>query len=100
MLSVLFVAAGHVWPWYVLWLAVPAAVLTPSGLLARWSTGVAITAPFPLLLWTAYPHASDFLKFQLPSLFAYGLAVVWMLVLWRLVTPAQSRVSAEPAVPA
>jgi hypothetical protein len=91
MLSVLFVAAGHVWPWYVLWLAVPAALLPRDHPLARWSTGVAITAPFPLLVWTAYPHASDFLKFQLPSLFAYGLALLWMLGLWRLTSAGDYR---------
>jgi len=91
MLSVLFVAAGHVWPWYVLWLAVPAALLPRDHLLARWSTGVAITAPFPLLVWTGYPHASDYLKFELPSLMAYGFALLWMLWLWRFTSASDYR---------
>lgn len=95
MLSVLFVAAGHVWPWYVLWLAVPAALLPRDHRLARWSAGVAITAPFPLLVWTGYPHASDFLKFQLPSLIAYGFALLWMVWLWRFTSAAGSR--SQPA---
>lgn len=85
MLSVLFVAAGHVWPWYVLWLALPAVLLARDSLLSRWSTGVMLTAPFPLLYWTAYPHSSEYLRFQLPSLVAYGLAAGWMFVGWRFV---------------
>jgi hypothetical protein len=90
MLSVLFVAAGHVWPWYVLWLSVPAALLPWDSALARWSAGVAMTAPFPLIVWTAYPAASDFRKFQVPSLLAYGLALAWMVLLWRVVTPPRA----------
>ena len=88
MLSVLFVAAGHVWPWYVLWLAVPAALLPSDARLARWSTGVLLTAPFTLLYWTAYPHSTLFHRFEAPSLAAYGLALVWMVVAWRLFRPA------------
>ncbi len=91
MLSVLFVAAGHVWPWYVLWLSVLAATLPLSSRLARWSTGVALTAPFPILVWIAQPDASDFRKFELPSLVAYGAALVWMLWLWRVITPPAQR---------
>ena len=97
MLSVLFVAAGHVWPWYVLWLSVPAVLLPWDSALARWSAGVAMTAPFPLLVWTAYPHASDFRKFQIPSLLAYGLALLWMLLLWRIVVPPRAAVEQHPA---
>lgn len=92
MLSVLFVAAGHVWPWYVLWLSVIGATLPLASRLARWSTGVALTAPFPIIVWIAYPQASDLRKFELPSLVAYGAALVWMLWLWRLVTPRGERV--------
>ena len=88
MLSVLFVAAGHVWPWYVLWLAAPAALLASESRLGRWSTGVLLTAPFPLLYWTAYPHSTEFRRYQLPSLAAYGLALVWMAVAWRVLRPA------------
>ena len=91
MLSVLFVAAGHVWPWYVLWLSVLAATLPMSSRLARWSTGVALTAPFPILVWIAQPGSSDFRKFELPSLVAYGAALVWMLWLWRVITPRAQR---------
>jgi hypothetical protein len=91
MLSVLFIAAGHVWPWYVLWLAVPAVLLARESFLSRWSMGVLLTAPFPLVIWTAYPDSSDYVKFEIPSLAAYVLALGWALVGWRLV--ARGRVS-------
>ncbi|MCC6316260.1 MAG: hypothetical protein IT361_01120 [Gemmatimonadaceae bacterium] len=84
MLSVLFIAAAHVWPWYVLWLAIPAVLLPWESLLARWSVGVLLAAPFPLAYWTAWPDSGDFRKFELPSLAMYGLALGWMLVGWRL----------------
>lgn len=91
MLSVLFVAAGHVWPWYVLWLSVIAATLPPSSRLARWSLGVALTAPFPILFWIATPDSTEFRRFELPSLVAYTAALVYMLWLWRVVTPRLER---------
>ncbi|MBC7898271.1 MAG: hypothetical protein H7066_22815 [Cytophagaceae bacterium] len=84
MLSVVFIAAGHVWPWYALWLTVPAALLAGSHLLSRWSLGVLIGAPFPLAVWTAYPEASEFRRFLLPSLVVYAFALAWMLVAWRV----------------
>jgi hypothetical protein len=92
MLSVVFVAAGHVWPWYALWLTVPAALLAPGRLLARWSLGVLIGSPFPLMVWTAYPHKSEFQRFELPSLAVYGFALAWMLVAW----PVYGRRSVKP----
>lgn len=89
MLSVLFVAAGHVWPWYVLWLSVVAATLHPSSCLARWSTGVALTAPFPIVVWIASPDSSEFRRFELPSLVVYAAALLYLLWLWRVVTPRE-----------
>jgi hypothetical protein len=93
MLSVLFVAAGHVWPWYVLWLSVVGATLHPSSRLARWSTGVALTAPFPIVVWIASPDSSEFRRFELPSLVVYTAALLYLLWLWRVVTPRE-----QPAV--
>ncbi|MGQ0650075.1 MAG: glycosyltransferase 87 family protein [Gemmatimonadaceae bacterium] len=84
MLSVVFVAAGHVWPWYALWLTVPAALLAWDSLLSRWSLGVLIGAPFPLMVWTAYPNKSEFERFHVPSLVVYTFALVWMVVGWRV----------------
>ncbi len=84
MLSVVFVAAGHVWPWYALWLTVPAALLYQGHLLARWSFGVLIGAPFPLMVWIAYPDKSEFQRFELTSLVVYSFALLWMLLAWRV----------------
>jgi alpha-1,6-mannosyltransferase len=86
MLSVLFVAAGHVWPWYVIWLLAVAA-LVPSATSFRWATGVALGAPMILVPWTAFPQASEFARFYLPSLFVYVTALVWMVWLGRVLTP-------------
>ncbi|MBK8248090.1 MAG: hypothetical protein IPK85_11905 [Gemmatimonadetes bacterium] len=87
MLSVLFIAAAHVWPWYVLWLLLPAMLLPSRHLLRRWATGVWVTAPFPLMVWTAWPHAGEFQRFEVPSLVAYAAALAWMLLGWRAVEP-------------
>jgi hypothetical protein len=95
MLTVLFVAAAHVWPWYVLWLLVLAALLPPSAWLARFATGVAMTAPVVMLYWVAYPGASEFRRFEAPSLFMYAGALAWMSLGWRLIAgrrePARTR---------
>jgi len=86
MLSVLFVAAGHVWPWYVIWLLAVTA-LVPSSMSFRWATGVALGAPMILVPWTAFPLASEFARYYLPSLAVYVLAFVWMVWLGRSLTP-------------
>lgn len=87
MWSVLFIAAAHVWPWYALWIAVPAMLLPSPSRLRRWSTGVLLTAPFPLMVWTARPLAGEFEIFEVPSLLAYGAALAWMGLAWRAVEP-------------
>lgn len=94
MLSVLFNAAHHVWPWYVVWLLVVSATV-PRSLIGRWATGVALTAPFPLIVWTAFPESSGFVKYQLPSLFAYGGALLWTVWLWRYFVPHDSAMGRE-----
>ncbi len=87
MLTVLFIAAAHVWPWYALWLAVPAVLLAEVHPLRRWATGVLLTAPFPLMVWTAWPDGSEFTLFEVPSLVAYACALGWMFLAWRLTVP-------------
>jgi hypothetical protein len=86
MLSVLFVAAGHVWPWYVIWLLAVVA-LVPTSPSFRWATGVALGAPMILVPWTAFPQASEFARYHLPSLAVYLLALVWMVWLGRVLAP-------------
>ena len=87
MLSVLFVAAGHVWPWYVIWLLATAA-LVPSSTTFAWMTGVAIGAPIILVPWTAFPQASEFVRYQAPSLVVYATALAWTLWLGRSIRRA------------
>ncbi|MBV6521945.1 MAG: hypothetical protein MNPFHGCM_02089 [Gemmatimonadaceae bacterium] len=79
MLAMLLVGSSHAWPWYVLWFVAFAAVVPLSGY-GRWAAGLALAMPYPLLVWTVWPHASDFKKFLLPSLLAYGLALAWFLM--------------------
>jgi alpha-1,6-mannosyltransferase len=40
--------AGHMWPWFLLWVLAPAAVM-PTSRLTRWVLGVALAAPFAML---------------------------------------------------
>jgi len=89
MLAVLFQAANHVWPWYVIWLLVVAATV-PRSLVARWAMGVALTAPFPLIVWIAFPKSDGLTKFLLPALFAYGGALLWTMWLWRYFVPSNA----------
>ena len=87
MLSVLFVVAGHVWPWYVIWLLAVAA-LVPSSTTFAWTTGVALGAPVILVPWTAFPQASEFVRYQVPSLFVYATALLWTVWLGRSIARA------------
>jgi alpha-1,6-mannosyltransferase len=95
MLSMLMVGSSHAWPWYMLWFLAFAATAPASGY-GRWATGLALTMPYPLLVWTVWPYATDLKKFFLPSLLAYGLALGWFrLVRWRshFVPPSRPQIS-------
>ena len=87
MLSMLFIVAGHVWPWYVIWLLAVAA-LVPASTTFRWTTGVALGAPVILVPWTAYPQASEFVRYHVPSLVVYAAALLWTIWLGRSITRA------------
>jgi len=54
MASVLFTVSAHVWPWYVLWVLVPA-VLLPGWWLSRFCIGVAFMVPFMAGSWWVAP---------------------------------------------
>jgi hypothetical protein len=87
MMVVLLDVAGHVWPWYVLWFLAPAALVPASGI-GRWATGIALAAPFPLLVWITYPQTAPLGRYHLPALAMYGFALLWLLALSRRVAPA------------
>lgn len=93
MLAMALAGAGHLWPWYVLWFLVPLAFV-PTTSLARLAFGIALVMPYPLIVWTVAPHASDFARFHLPSLAAYLVALVWLLV----TAPGARRVFGETRV--
>ncbi|MFN2432713.1 MAG: glycosyltransferase 87 family protein [Gemmatimonadota bacterium] len=73
MAGVLFGASGHLWPWFLIWALGPAALL-PGAVLSRWVVGVAIAAPFPLLVWLIAP-AGD--AFSIPTVALYAFACAW-----------------------
>jgi hypothetical protein len=72
---VLFRLVGHVWPWFVLWSLVPAALTAEAGL-SRWVVGFGWAAPFPLLIWTVFPWLGDEWRHQVPSLAWYAVAAI------------------------
>jgi len=52
--GILLGIAGHLWPWFLAWALLVAAV-RPSAAITRFITGLAIALPFAVLHWTAYP---------------------------------------------
>jgi len=73
----MFGLAGHVWPWYLLWL-LGGAALAPKSALARWVIGLAVASPFPILVWVVYPDINPFSIFFIPSLALYAFSVLWL----------------------
>lgn len=88
--AVAFNAVGHLWPWYVLWLMLPAALIA-NGWWGRWVVGLALALPFGMLCWDL--TADGDVRNRLVSLGMYGFSVFWATVLARLFYPA-----ARPAV--
>lgn len=50
MAALAFAAIAHVWPWYVIWLLAPAALI-PRWWLSRFVIGFAVLAPFTVAFW-------------------------------------------------
>ena len=59
MAAILFSVSAHVWPWYVMWILIPAA-LVPTWWLARFAIGVAFMAPFMSGSWWIAPFEDHF----------------------------------------
>jgi hypothetical protein len=74
--AILFSVIGHAWPWYFV-LLLGVAALVPASAMTRWVIGVCLVAPFVILPRTIAPLASDFMKYQLPSLVMYVIALTW-----------------------
>ena len=101
MAAILFALSAHLWPWYVLWVLVPSA-LVPGTRLARWAIGLALVAPFLLLPWTILPTLDSILIFELPALLFYLFALLWLMLMPRYwLPPADSNGSSgQEAAPA
>jgi alpha-1,6-mannosyltransferase len=95
MTAMLFGVASHIWPWYLLWVLGPAA-LVPGSALARWATGVALVMPLPILIWIVYPEIGNFYIFDLPAILLYSFAVLWFIFVPRRWFPYTSSADALP----
>lgn len=73
MAAVLFSLSAHVWPWYLLWVLAPAA-LVPRWWLSRFAIGVSVMAPFMSGSWWIAPFEDHFGG---SALALYGGAVAW-----------------------
>ncbi|MFM9846909.1 MAG: hypothetical protein ACKVP3_07095 [Hyphomicrobiaceae bacterium] len=71
--TILFVAASHVWPWYIVWALAPAA-LVPTWWLSRFVIGIAIVAPFTVAAWWIEPFEHHI---EVAALAMYAAAIVW-----------------------
>lgn len=82
MAAVVFSVSTHMWPWFMLWVLAPAA-LVPSWWFSRWIFAVAALAPFAIVPFWRYETGLDpFLTKTLPALPLYlgaTLAMIWML---------------------
>jgi hypothetical protein len=94
--AVLFTQIGHVWPWFVLW-ALSCAALIPERRLARWVTGVALGAPFVMLVWMAFPDAEPRYTFLWPALCLYAFSLLWLFAGARLPVDGAVDTAKEPA---
>ena len=73
MAALLFSVSAHVWPWYLLWVLAPAA-LVPGWWLSRFAIGVAFMAPFMSGSWWVAPFEDHFGG---SALALYGGAIAW-----------------------
>ncbi len=74
--AVLFGVSGHVWPWFLIW-GLLAAALHPESWLARWTAGMAIGMCFVMVPVVAWSVAAP----GVLSLGLFGFAVLFMLII-------------------
>lgn len=73
--ALLFSVSAHVWPWYLMWVLAPAALI-PCWWLSRFVIGAALFAPFTFGAWwfdDAAAHSGE------AALVMYGGALAWAL---------------------
>jgi len=84
MCAIVLSAASHVWPWYLVWIFAPAA-LVPHWWLSRFTIGAALLAPFTVAFW--WVPALDNGE-AVGALAMYVGAAIWMLATRSARTPA------------
>jgi len=76
MAAVSFSAINHLWPWYLIW-TLPLIALVPNWWLSRFILGLAIFAPFTVIVWWV-PEAEEYK--DLAALVLYASAALWALL--------------------
>jgi alpha-1,6-mannosyltransferase len=78
MATVIFCIVGHVWPWFLIWVLAPAA-LVPGSAIARWALGVALVAPFSFFM-LQFPNFGQYVLWEVTVMTLYVFSVVWLLL--------------------
>lgn len=73
MCAVTFSVVAHLWVWYLIWL-LPFAALAPNWWLSRFVVGVALLAPFTVVIWWV-PEIADYKEHA--ALLLYLGAIAW-----------------------
>ena len=96
--AVLFSVVGHVFPWYLTWV-MGLAALVPWSNFGRWILGVALFAPFTMIIARVLPPESpEFQRWGLPTLLLYGGSLIWLLAArWLLPSDLASERVSEPS---
>lgn len=76
MSAVSFSAISHLWPWYLVW-TLPMAALVPGWWLSRFVIGLAIAAPFTVVVWWV-PEVEE--SKHSAALIMYAGAALWTLL--------------------
>ena len=84
MSAILFSMVGHVWPWFLIWVLIPAALI-PETVFSRWVVGVsfASTCSFPMIVTYVSPGLSWGLRYTIPTFVLYTFALLWLILVPR-----------------
>jgi alpha-1,6-mannosyltransferase len=98
MCGVLF-GIGHNWPWFLIWVLGPAALVAGSAL-TRWVVGVALAAPFAMLVLVLHRGLppSSFDPWGHTGLGLYAFAVFWFALAPRRLWADPGPVRSEPSM--
>jgi hypothetical protein len=78
--GIFFGVLGHLWPWFLV-TGLLVAALHPASVLTRWTVGVALAMPLPLIFWVTYPSDDVLIRITPPL---YLFAILWYIFApWR-----------------